>query len=105
MQLIVKGKDLKVLSVGENQDKEDTDRLTNIDGIPRKFIADLPTWVPNLAQERTSEELWGGYITDEVAYPFEAAGWKSPEVNFHGTSLIDSKGLLTIRAKTIAIVN
>ena len=105
MQLIVKGKDLKVLSICENQNKEDTERLTNIDGVPRKFVPDLPTWVPNWAQERTSEELWGGYITDWVADPFEAAGWKSPEVDFHGISLIDSKGLRTIRAKTIATVN
>ena len=105
VQLIVKGKDLRVLSICENQDKADTDSLTNIDGIPRRFVPGLPTWVPNWAQERTSEELWGGYITKGVAYPFEAAGWKGPEVDFHGTSLVDSKGLLTIRAKTIATID
>ena len=43
VQLIVKGKDLRVLSICENQDKEDTDSLTNIDGIPRRFVPDLPT--------------------------------------------------------------
>ena len=84
IQLIVKGDDFKVLSICENQDKEDIVSLTNIDGIPRKFVPDLPTWVPNWAQNRTSEELWGGYITEGVAYPFEAAGWKSPEVEFMG---------------------
>lgn len=57
IQLIVRGKDLKVLIIWENQDQEDTDSLTNIDGIPRRFVPDLPTWVPNWAQERTSEEL------------------------------------------------
>ena len=62
VQLIVKGNDLKVLSICENQDKEDTDSLTNIDGIPRRFVPDLPTWVPNWAHDRTSEELWGGAI-------------------------------------------
>lgn len=94
-----------MLSICENQDKEDRVSLTNIDGIPRKSVPDLPTWVPNWAQDRTSEELWGGYITEGVAYSFEAAGWKVPEVEFHGTSLVDSKGLLTIRAKTIASVD
>lgn len=104
VQLIVKGNDLKVLSICENQDKEELESLTSIDGIPRKFVPDLPTWVPNWAVERTSEELWGGYISEKVAYPFEAAGWKGPEVKFHGSSLVDSKGFLTIRAKTIATV-
>lgn len=104
VQLIVKGDDLKVLSICENQDKEELESLTSIDGIPRKFVPDLPTWVPNWAQARTSEELWGGYITEKVAYPFEAVGWKGPEVKFHGSSLVDSKGFLTIRAKIIATV-
>lgn len=105
VQLIVKGDDLRVLSICENQEKEDSESLTNIDGVPRKFVPGLPTWVPNWAQERTSEELWGGYITEGVAYPFEAAGWKGPEVKFHGTSLVDTKGFLTIQAKTIATVD
>ena len=104
VQLIVKGDDLRVLSVCENQNKEELESLTSIDGIPRKFVPDLPTWVPNWAVDRTSEELWGGYISKGVACPFEAAGWKGRETKFHGISLIDSKGLLTIRAKTIATV-
>ena len=104
VQLIQKGNDLKVLSICENQDKEELESLTGIDGIPRKFVADLPTWVPNWAQNRTSEELWGGYITYGVACPFEAAGWKGPDVKFHGSSLAESKGFLTVRAKTIATV-
>lgn len=104
VQLIVKGGDLKVLSICENQDKEELESLTSIDGIPRKFVPNLPTWVPNWAQERTPAELWGGYLTDGVACPFEAAGRNGPEVKFHGSSLIDSEGLLTIRARTIATV-
>ncbi|MCJ1398734.1 hypothetical protein MMC11_001935 [Xylographa trunciseda] len=104
VQLIVKGDDLKVLSICENQDKDELESLTSIDGIPRKFVPGLPTWVPNWAQDRTSEELWGGYITDKVAYPFEATGWKAPVVKFHGSSLVASKGLLTIQAKKIATV-
>ena len=104
VQLIVKGADLKVLTICENQGKEDSKSLTSIDGKPRKFVPDLPTWVPNWAQDRTSEELWGGYITEKVPFPFEAAGWKAPEVKFHGSSLVESKGLLTIRAKTLATV-
>jgi hypothetical protein len=104
VQLIVKGNDLKVLSICENQDKEESQSLTSIDGIPRKFLPGLPTWVPNWSGERTSSELWGGYISEKVAYPFEASGWKAPEMKFHGSSLVDSRGLLTIRAKTIATV-
>ena len=104
VQLIVKGGDLKVLSICENQDKEDSKSLTSIDGKPRKFVPGLPTWVPNWTQDRTSEELWGGYITEKVAFPFEAAGWKALEVKFHGSSLVESKGLLTIQAKTLATV-
>ena len=102
VQLIIKGNDLKVLSICENQGKEDSESLTSIDGVPRKFVPDLPTWVPNWAQDRTSEELWGGYRTEGV--PFRAAGSKGPDVKFHGTSLERSKGMLTIRAKTIATV-
>ena len=94
-----------MLSICENKEKEDSESLTNIDGVPRKFVPGLPTWVPNWAQERTSEELWDGYISEGVAYPFEAAGWKGPEVKFHGTSLVDTKGFLTIQAKTIATVD
>lgn len=105
VQLIVKGNDFKVLSIFENQDKEDTDSLTNIDGISRRSVPDLPTWVSNWAHDRTSGELWGGYVTEGVAYPFEAAGCKDPQVEFHGTSLVNSKGLLTIRAKIIATVD
>jgi hypothetical protein len=104
VQLIVKGDDLKVLSICENQDKEELEGLSRIDGIPRKFLPGLPTWVPNWAENRVSEELWGGYITAKVACPFEASGWKAPEIKFHGKSLVDSKGFLTIRAKKIATI-
>ena len=104
VQLIVKGDDLKVLSICENQDEKDLQSLTSIDGIPRKFLPGLPTWVPNWSGDRTSSELWGGYISEKVACPFEASGWKAPEVKFHGTSLAESKGLLTIRGKIIATV-
>lgn len=104
VQLIVKGGNLKVLSICESQDKEELKSLTSIDGTPRKFLPGLPTWVPNWSEERLSAELWGGYISEKGGYPFEASGWKAPEVKFHGSSLVDSKGLLTIRAKTIATV-
>jgi hypothetical protein len=43
VQLIVKGNDLKVLSICENQDKDEIQGLTRIDGIPRKFLPGLPT--------------------------------------------------------------
>lgn len=101
VQLIIKANDLKVLSICE---KEDSKSLTIIDGKPRKSVPGLPTWVPDWTQERTSEELWGGFITEKVDFPFEAAGWKPPTVKFHGSSLVESKGLLTIRAKTLATV-
>jgi hypothetical protein len=102
IQMIVKGDDLNVLSICEHQDREDLQHLTSIDGIPRKYRPGLPTWVPNWSAERLSAELWGGYA--KVAYPFEASGWKAPEVKFHGSSLEDSKGLLTIQGKIIATV-
>jgi hypothetical protein len=104
VQLIVKCNDLRVLSICENQSKEEFDRLTRIDGIPRKFVPGLPTWVPSWAEARISSELWGGYVTDGVAFPFKAAGGNGQEVKFHGSSLVGSKGLLTIRAKKIATV-
>lgn len=104
LQMIVKGDDLKVLSVCESRDEEDLQRLTSIDGIPRKHLPGLPNWVPNWSATRLSSELWGGYISEKVAYPFEASGWKAPEVKFHGSSLADSKGLLTIQGKIIATI-
>ena len=43
VQLIVKGDDLKVSSICENKDKEKSENLTNVDGVPRKFVPGLPT--------------------------------------------------------------
>jgi hypothetical protein len=47
LQLIKYGKDLRFLALCETQSQETLDRLTKFDGLPRKNIPGLPSWVPN----------------------------------------------------------
>jgi hypothetical protein len=101
VQLIQKEASLKLLSVCELHDKDDLESLARLDGFSRKFIPGVPTWVPNWAIPRIASELWGGYMTAEISMPFTASGIGVPNVEFHGRSLAESHGILTVRGKMI----
>lgn len=107
IQLIKTTGNLRVLTVCEWQRQDYLDDLTKRDGIPREAIAALPSWVPNWALERVSTPLWGGYehISMTEDKYFRAAGNAAPTVKYHGSSLAESRGILTVRGCVIDILD
>jgi hypothetical protein len=101
VQIIKMEGNLRLLSVCELHEKRDLEFLTAKDGIFRKFVPELPSWVPNWAVCRNSYELWGGYSTKGISIPFAASGNKPQVINFHGASLLKSQGYLTIRGSIL----
>ena len=80
---------LKLLGVCELCEMSDIEFLTAKDDIFRKFLPNLPSWVPNWAVSRTCNELWGGYRTHLASIPFTGSDvspscYASPFFGRHG---------------------
>jgi hypothetical protein len=107
LQLIKYGKDLRFLALCETQSQETLDRLTKFDGLPRKNIPGLPSWVPNWANQRFASPLLGGYETmlrSDTSRHFNASGDMKPVVKIYGNSLAESRGNISVRGVIIDTV-
>jgi hypothetical protein len=107
LQLIRYGKDLRFLALCESQSQETLDRLTRFDGLPRKNIPGLPSWVPNWANQRFAAPLLGGYETRrrrDTRRHFNASGDMKPSVKLYGSSLAESRGNISVRGVMIDTV-